>query len=91
LAPEWSEIQRASMAKGAYGLDRMAAGRRRGELRTLAPGLVGYLASFAALVGTTEIPDTCEELAGFLRRYGEWSELRFADRVEDKRRRRALG
>ncbi len=90
VAAEWRQVGRAAVVGKAHGLVRMAASHRQGELRTLAPGLVGYVSSFAALVEAVDIPDTCRELAAFLRRFSVWSEVSFADRVQDKRQRRAL-
>jgi len=87
VAEEWRRIQLAAFAREAQGVERMQARSDAGNLRRMAPGLVGYLSSFAALVGTSDGPDTCEALPGFLRRYGAWSGTPFSDRVAEKRRR----
>ena len=40
VAPEWVQIFRARVAEGAIGLERIYAGKRRGDLQKMAPGLV---------------------------------------------------
>jgi hypothetical protein len=90
VAPEWESVQRARIADGAHGLERMVAGRRRSTLRGLAPGLVGYIGSFAALVGAEDIGDTCAALPELLRRYGNQTDRPFADRVAEKVKRNGL-
>jgi len=90
IAEEWRQVQRAAISEGAQGLERMHEGYRQGNLRTLAPGLVGYVSSFGALTGTSGIEDTCRALPSLLRHYGEWSGTEFADRIAEKRRRLSL-
>lgn len=90
IAEEWRCVQRATIAKGAQGLERMREGQRLGQLRTLAPGLVGYLASFAALSGTTGVLDTCRAVPSLLRHYEQWSGIDFSDRIATKRRKWAV-
>jgi len=85
VAPEWEQVQRARLADGAAGLDRIREGRRLGTLRTLGPSLVGYLAAFGANVGTVGIGDTCEALPRFLEHYSRWSGISFEDRIASKR------
>lgn len=84
IAPEWRQVQRACIANDAHGIERMVAGRRRATLQGVAPSLVGYLASYAALVGTEDVHDTCETIPSLLRRYAGWSGREFADRVAEK-------
>jgi hypothetical protein len=84
LSPEWLVIQRASLASGAHGIDRMRSLQRRATLQGLAPSLNGYLASFAACVGTTDIEDTCAALPLLLRQYGSQSGTSFEERVLKK-------
>jgi hypothetical protein len=86
IADEWRCVQRATIAAGAQGLERMREGQRLGQLRTLAPGLVGYLASFGALSGTTGVQDTCRAVRSLLRHYEQWSGIDFSDRIATKRR-----
>jgi hypothetical protein len=68
----------------------MVAGRRRASLQGLAPGLVGYIGSFAALVGAEDIGDTCAALPRLLKLYGEVTNRPFADRVAEKVKRYGL-
>jgi len=84
LAPEWSDVQRASLRGGAEGIERMYAGRRRGQLRRLLPQLNGRVVAFAALVDARSIDEACERLPGFLRDYEVVSRRSFADRVAEK-------
>jgi hypothetical protein len=84
LAPEWQAIQRASLASGSHGIDRMRNLQRRATLQTLTPSLNGYLASFAAVVGTEGIEDTCAALPLLLRQYGTYSGTTFEERVLKK-------
>ena len=85
ISEEWRSIQHPTMRSDAIGLDRMAAGRRRGSLRKLMPGLNGYLASFAAHVGTDDIADTLAVLPPHLRDYQVLSRRSFSERVAEKR------
>ncbi|MGB8651370.1 MAG: hypothetical protein WCD35_11985 [Mycobacteriales bacterium] len=89
VADEWSEIQGASFAESAIGLERVKAGRHRGSLRKLSPGLVGYLAAAAAHLGTHDVATTLEALPPVIRDYEIASRKSFAERVRVKRR--ALG
>ncbi len=84
LSPEWQVIQRASLASGAYGIDRMRSLQQRATLQGLAPSLNGYLASFAAVVGTKDIEDTVAALPLLLRQYGSHSGTTFEERVLKK-------
>ena len=79
-----------SIADEAHGLERMVEGRRRASLQGLAPGLVGYIGSFAALVGTEDVDDTCAHLPELLRRYEKHTDRPFADRVAEKVKRARL-
>jgi len=84
LSPEWQAIQRASLVSGAHGIERMRSLQRRATLQGLAPSLNGYLASFAAVVGTTGIEDTVAALPLLLRQYGSHSGTSFEERVLKK-------
>ena len=84
VSAEWQQVQRARIANGAHGIERMVAARHRATLQGLAPSLVGYLASYAALVGTEDVEDTCETIPSLLRRYAGWSGREFADRIAEK-------
>jgi hypothetical protein len=84
VSVDWEQIQRASISRDAQGLERMVAGRRRATLQGLAPALVGYLASYGALLGTEDISDTCSTIPLLLRQYGAESGVKFAERVAIK-------
>jgi hypothetical protein len=90
IAPEWRQVQAASLAGAAVGLRRVLAGRHAGSLRRLFPGLVGYLAGFAVAVGTADIEDTLVALDGQLRNDEIARRTRFAERVERRRTEGAL-
>jgi hypothetical protein len=85
LAPEWAQVQGADLASGHIGLQRATAGRRAGSLRRLFPGLAGYLAAFAAIVGTADIEDTLVALDAQLRNDEIARRVPFAERVSRRR------
>jgi hypothetical protein len=68
----------------------MYEGRRKGGLRKLMPVLNGCLASFAALVGTEGIQQSCAAMPPFLRDYEVRTGLAFVDRVAEKARERMV-
>ncbi len=84
VAPEWERISRASLTEDVQGIDRMYTGKRRGELEKLAPGLMGYLAGFAALRRTSKWHDTVFDLGRFVRWYEDRTGVGFATRVADR-------
>jgi hypothetical protein len=67
VAPEWRQIRRASLRAEPLGLNRIAAGKKAGSLRRIMPPLAGYLAAFAALIGTYDIEGTLQALDRHLR------------------------
>jgi hypothetical protein len=85
LAPEWLSIQRASLCGSPIGLERITAGRRAGSIRRLFPGLAGYLATFAAVVGTAGIDDTLVALDGQLREDELGRHVPFPERIRRRR------
>jgi hypothetical protein len=87
LAAEWEKIQRVTLAGNALPMERIRAGRAAGGLRTLMPGINGYVATFAAWTGHDTIDEACAALPNYLRNYEATSGRTFADRVTDKRRR----
>lgn len=89
VSPEWRRIQQASLADRSLGLERIAAGRARGSLRRLMPPLAGYLAAFAAVVGTEEIDDTLGALDQHLRADEISRRRAFRDRISERRTRSA--
>lgn len=89
VAPEWAVVQGASLRSGALGVDRLRAGRQQGELRTILPQLVGYLATVGAIMGTRDLPSTLGAVrvlvAGDERRRKLLFESRVAERVTARR------
>jgi hypothetical protein len=86
VSVEWEQVQQASFAQGAVGLDRIREGRNRGSLRKLMPGLVGYLASAGAHLGATDLEGALALLPGPVRDYGIATRTTFEERLRDKRR-----
>ncbi len=92
--PAWTVVRDARVANGAKGAERLRAATKAALLEALLPGLLGYLSSFAALLGTTGIVETCGALARVLV-HRERSDLglsrpSFSERVALKLRRAAL-
>ncbi len=85
IAPEWEQIQNATLAGDAIPMDRITAGRRTGELRRLMPGLNGYVAGFASWTGHDTIGDACAALPEHLQAYERTSRRSFCSRVTEKR------
>ena len=81
LAPEWLDVQRASLRGGAAGAERMYEGRRRGRLRKLLPVLNGCMVSFAALIGIAGMDEACARLPALLRDYEVISGRGFSEGV----------
>ncbi len=85
VAPEWQQIQQASLAGAAVPIDRITAGRQRGALRKMMPALNGYVASFGAWTDNDSIDDACSALPEHLRSYEHFSQRAFCSRVHEKR------
>jgi hypothetical protein len=85
LAPEWRQVQQASLCHDPLGLTRVAAGRRAGTLRRIFPALAGYLAAFAVAVGTAQIEDTLVALDTQLRNDEIARRMTFPARIERRR------
>jgi hypothetical protein len=85
IAPEWQQVQRASLRHELVGIERIYGARQATSLAKLLPGLTGYMASFAALVGTEGIDDTAGAVGHHLRDYEIISHTPFVDRVERRR------
>jgi hypothetical protein len=85
LAPEWRQIQQASLRGEVLGLARIVNGRTAGSLRRLLPPLTGYLASFAAVTGTADIDDTLGLLDHHLRADEIRRSIPFRARVTERR------
>lgn len=63
VAPEWKDVQQASLRNGAIGLERMRAGHRSGSIRRLLPATRGYLAAVGALGGAQSLGDALRVVA----------------------------
>jgi hypothetical protein len=85
LAPEWIQVQRATLGHQAIGLERLRLSRRAASIQKLLPGLSGYLASLGALIGTDGIEDTVSAVGHHLRTYEIISRTAFAERVARRR------
>ena len=62
VSAPWTCVQKATLSQRAIGVERVSRQQRAGSLRRMTPALVGYLAAFAALHGTTGIDDTVANL-----------------------------
>jgi hypothetical protein len=87
-APEWVAVQHASLRGAAIGAERIRRDATVGELRTVLPAAIGYLARIGSLVGTRGVEDTMSAV----RRLVLLDEdpdggrgVEFADRVASKR------
>jgi hypothetical protein len=85
LAPEWLDVQRATLGHQAISLERLRLSRRARSIEKLLPGLTGYLASLGALIGTEGIDDTVRALGHHLHTYEIVSRTAFAERVARRR------
>jgi hypothetical protein len=85
IAPEWNEIQRASLRQAELGLARIRVGQIAGSLRTLMPGLNGYAVSFGALVGTLGVSDTVKKIERELTRFERQSGRSFSGRILERK------
>jgi hypothetical protein len=84
IADEWLVVQQASLSSGAHGIKRMYEGSKRGNLRKLAPPLIGCLSSFAALCGVETLEDALRDLPAFSRWYEREIGKTFEGRVVKK-------
>jgi hypothetical protein len=84
VAAEWHSVQRARLAEGAHGIERTRNGKRRADLRWVAPRFVGSAATIAALLGTTDIEDTLAVLPRLIENYCIESGRPFAERIAEK-------
>lgn len=86
VAPEWEGVIRASIGEDDWGIARMYAGKKRGELAKLAPSMVGYLANFGALSDCSTQSELLERLAYFLNDYHAATRRSTEYRIIQKRR-----
>ena len=85
LAPEWLQVQHATLGHHPVGLERLRLARRSTSIARLLPGLTGYLASMGALIGTEGIDDTLGAIGHHLHTYEIVSHTAFAERVAGRR------
>ena len=89
VAPEWRQLQRATLRHQVVGLERLRLSGRATSVAKLLPGLTGYrtgyLASLGALMGTEGIEDTVRAVGHHLHTYEIVSHTPFADRVARRR------
>lgn len=86
VSPQWQQLSAASFAEHAVGLERIQEGKRRGSLRRLMPGLVGYTASAGAWLGAETLEETFERLPQHFRDYGLVAGQTFEERLAVRRR-----
>lgn len=86
LDPRWHTIQTASLRQAELGLARIKVRKGAADLGRLVPFLVGYLVSFAALVGTKGVKDTLSALPLHIVSYEQRTGVTFAQRVIKRRR-----
>lgn len=85
ISPEWECVQRATVAEGAEGINRMYLGKRRGAIENLMPFLAGYLVSFGAYAGAEDFIDMLPTLSDFLDRQEAKSGVSLSDRIKKRR------
>ena len=85
LAPEWRQVQHATLGHDPVGLERLRLARRSASIEKLLPGLTGYLASLGALIGTQGIDDTLGAIGHHLHTYEIVSHTAFSERVARRR------
>lgn len=88
LAPEWEVVQAAGLQTTEMSLERLQERGKAGSLRKITPALVGYLAGFAALVGTSDVDDTLTALDDHVRNDEIVRHRSFAERVVERRARK---
>lgn len=84
VATDWLVIQQASLRDEAIGLDRVRAGKRRGDLRRLTPQVVGYLASTGAVLDLDDIGSVLGAVRALVSEDEDRRGVRFCDRVAEK-------
>jgi hypothetical protein len=85
VAPEWRDIQRASLRGGALGLDRVQAGVAQGSLRNMLPALRGYLVSAGAHLGVSTLEETLHRVGRVLSLDEQRTGIPFSDRIAERR------
>lgn len=90
LDPDWLVIQSASLRQAELGLARVRAKKGAAELAQNIPSLVGYLVTFAVLVGTISVTDTLRVLPKHIKAYEDRTGITFVDRVRRRRREKSF-
>jgi hypothetical protein len=85
IAPEWRQVQGATLRHRAVSLERLRDAHRATSIARLLPGLTGYLASFGALAGTEDIDDTVSAVGHHVRNYEIASRTPFCQRIGRRR------
>lgn len=85
VSAQWRDVQRATLRHQAVGITRLHSARRRASIDRLLPGVTGYLASLAALIGTEDIEDTASAVGHHLQSYEITSHISFAERIARRR------
>jgi len=85
LAPEWEQIQAASLRAEAIGLERVYAGESAGSMRRLLPALRGYLAAAGVHVGASSLDETLHRVGRVLANDEDQSGIAFISRLREKR------
>ena len=89
LDPRWRAVQSASLALGATELTFIRQRKWATSVRRVMPALVGYLVTFAVLMGTTDLASTLDALSVSVTNDENVRRMTFAERV--KRRRAEAG
>lgn len=90
LAPEWLDVQRASIAHTDWGIARIYDEQRSGLLANLLPGLKGYLTSYAALTNCDTLPGLLALLELELRDTEVKTGVSFTEQVRRRKQKKAL-
>ncbi|MCW2753746.1 MAG: hypothetical protein JWQ32_1157 [Marmoricola sp.] len=85
VAPEWLQVQRATLRGDAVGLDRVYAGEHDGSMRRLLPALRGYLASAGAHLGASTLDETLHRVERLLTVDEQQTGMPFVARLLQKR------
>jgi len=85
ISPQWQQIQQSSIRGDAVARERIRLIKKASSLRSLMPGLAGYLSSYAALIDALDMDSTFAALPGNLRDYAIWTGKSFEERIAKKR------
>lgn len=84
VATEWKVVQAASLGGHAIGLHRMKSDHRVADLESIAPALMGYMASVGAIEGASSLTDALECARGVIEKYESRTGRSFMSRVAHK-------